>query len=156
MPRALPVSLRMDPDWNRAQTLKVKDRTLLATASPYDFPESFSVEADGGKMDMTLTYDFQTAEKNVVEVEPKLKVRIFRGERSGRVMRIEVVAVSVADAVKALHGVASVLHDLAQKAKQNDEPPRHFVHLGMLEHAIPLMAPVIEERLKAMRSSSSA
>ena len=159
-PRARRFHLRMKPEWNPSQTLMVDGRSVTAAASPYDVPESFSLEVDDSTLALAFVYDFNAPEGTVPYSAGN--VRVFRGGDSGRVMRIELdLHQSTAPALDsatarafdaAFDAVVSVLHELAHRARNNkDEPLRRSVHLGMLEQALPMMGPVIEERLRDLR-----
>ena len=150
------VKLPMQPEWNPAQSVQVHGETVLAAASPYDVPDSFSLETDGANTTFTLSYDFNAREKATPAPSTSKTVKVFRGESSGRVMRIEIEAsADHLDAVKViLEKTVNALRDLALQVR-GAEPIRRAVHLGMLEQALPMMEPEIEASLKGQRRVGS-
>lgn len=128
----------------------------LVAASSYDVPAVVSVDLDGKRVLINFHYDFDEKEEREVIIEARAKhaVRVFGGKKSGRLLTIEIVAKSIDEATASLDEVATDLRKLRERLEKQT-PIHRVVHLSMLEQALPSMGHVIDEQLKALRSSSA-
>lgn len=145
--------IRMRPEWNTSQSVVVGDHAIHATASPFDFPASLFIESDGKMTTISLKYDFPERE-SVREIFDDKCVKLFVGEKTRRVLRVEIQRGTVSKAVKAMTDAAAALRQLAADARASQQPLRQSVHFNALERALPEMGHFIEQQLQEMRDPS--